>query len=200
MEIMYKKKNYKPSKIICVGMNYVDHIRELKDKMPGELVLFIKPGTAISDQIELPDKKNRYEGEISFLTKGGRFIGVGFGIDLTLPEEQKRLKEKGLPWEKCKAFDNSAIFSEFVEIEQVDDLKLELWINNKLRQSGGIGLMIHKPAEILSEINDYFTLENYDIVMTGTPNGVGELKKGDTVTGKIYSGEKLLVEKEWIAK
>lgn len=200
-KITYKNKDYEPSKVICVGRNYVEHIRELENEMPDELVLFIKPNSSICDQIYLPDQKCRYEGEISFLMKDGQVEGVGFGLDMTLVDVQKRLKKKGLPWEKSKAFNKSAVLSQFVTYDgDLGNLRIELWINGEMRQTGGVELMIHKPQDILVEIDRHFTVENYDVIMTGTPQGVGYFDKGDQVVGKLFENDKLLVEQNWIVK
>ncbi len=186
-----------PSKIICVGMNYAEHIKELGSGNPKEIVLFIKPNSAISQTLFLPEERCRYEGEISFIVKGGELAGVGFGLDLTLSEVQKRLKNKSLPWEKSKAFDSSALFSRFVPFNDVESLKLELSINGQPAQNGGVRLMIYKPAEILAEVKQSFTLEDGDIIMTGTPKGVGSYHVGDSFKGEIISNGKVLVTGGW---
>ncbi len=199
-EILFVDKQVRPSKVVCVGRNYVEHIKELNNQPPGEIVLFIKPNSAISQELILPDDLCRYEGEISFLMCGNKIKGVGFGIDLTLPVVQNRLKEKGLPWEKAKGFDNSAVFSNFVSLENYQDLYLELWINGELKQQSGIKLMLHQPDELLAEINKHFSLEDNDIIMSGTPSGVGLLNRGDRIIGKVFSGDKPIIKKDWVAK
>ncbi len=196
-KVIFEGREYYPSKVVCVGRNYVEHIKELNNEKPNEIVLFIKPNSSITDKIYRPDRKCRYEAEISFIVEKGEFIGVGFGIDLTLVEEQEKAKNKGLPWEKAKAFDNSAVFSEFVKIDNLQDLSLELYINGNLRQKADINLMIHKLDEILKEIKKYFSLKDGDIVMTGTPKGVGNFSKGDIFLGKIFNKGKVLIQKEW---
>ncbi|WP_457640746.1 fumarylacetoacetate hydrolase family protein [Persephonella sp.] len=191
-----------PTKVLCVGRNYTEHIKELNNKNPEEIVLFIKPNSSITTQLIHPQKNCRYEGEISFIFKDRKIAGVGFGLDLTLVDEQKRLKEKGLPWEKAKAFDNSAVFSKFVKIkkEDIQKIKMELWINGNPKQKGDITQMIYKPDEIINEIKKYFSINNYDILMAGTPAGVGSFKKGDNFVGKIFLGEELLLEEKWTVK
>ncbi|ACO04395.1 MAG TPA: FAA hydrolase family protein [Persephonella sp.] len=198
--VVFDSKEVFPSKIICVGRNYTDHIRELGNKNPEEIVLFIKPNSSISDILLKPDERCRYEGEISFIFKDGQIAGVGLGIDLTLIDVQKRLKEKGLPWEKSKAFDNSAVFSDFVRVDSIDYIRMELWINGKLRQSGSVSQMIYSVDQIVNEIKRYFSINDYDILMCGTPEGVGEFEKGDIFIGKIFSGDKLLTEGRWTAE
>lgn len=196
-KVVYKGMQVVPSKIVCVGRNYVEHIEELKNPVPEDIVLFIKPNSSISKDIIKPRERCRYEGEISFIVCNGEFVAVGFGIDLTLINQQQIAKEKGLPWEKAKAFDNSAVFSEFVEFKDISSLKMKLFVNGQLKQFGTIDMMIYKPADILEKIKDYFTLEDWDIVMSGTPKGVGEFEIGDEFVGQIFEGDRLLVEGRW---
>ncbi|WP_457625840.1 fumarylacetoacetate hydrolase family protein [Persephonella sp.] len=200
--VIFEDRLYTPSKIICVGRNYYKHIKELKNKNPEEIVLFIKPNTSVSSQLIKPVKKCRYEGEISFIMKEGRIAGVGLGIDLTLVDEQERLKTKRLPWEKAKAFDSSAVFSDFVKIrsEDIEKIRMELFINGELRQSGDVSGMIYKPSEIIEEIKKYFTIYDGDIIMCGTPEGVGLFEKGDIFEGKIYINDRQVVQKRWTVK
>ncbi|MDP7423441.1 MAG: fumarylacetoacetate hydrolase family protein [bacterium] len=199
--VNFDNQNVVPGKIVCVGMNYVEHIRELKGRDPEELVLFMKPNSAVSEDLVLPAAASRYEGELSFIMRDGRPAGIGFGLDLTLSQVQKRLKGKGLPWEKSKAFDRSAIFSRFIPFtENFRDLALELWINGELRQNGSVDLMLHKPSAILKEIARHFTLDDNDIVMTGTPKGVGTFARGNVFTGKLFRQKKLLLEQTWTVK
>ena len=190
------------SKVVCIGRNYVDHIKELNNETPAEPVIFMKPNSAISDQITINDNDAiHYEGEISFVVNNGKLDAVGFGLDLTKREIQTKLKGKGLPWERAKAFDGSAVFSEFAPVEgNMEDLRLELWINGELIQSGGVDLMLYKPTEILAEINTFSTLEDGDIIMTGTPKGVGVINFGDEFIGKIYNNNTLLVERTWVVQ
>jgi len=188
-----------PSKIICIGRNYAAHIEELDNEVPEQAVIFIKPNSSISDEI-IANKNDsiHFEGEISFLIKHDEIKGVGFGLDLTKREIQARLKSKGLPWERAKAFDGAAVFSEFVPFSgDFHNLRMELFINSTLTQSGGCSLMLHKPDEILSEIKSFLSLEDGDVIMTGTPKGVGPIVPGDTFTGKIYDDRKLIVEGHW---
>lgn len=189
-----------PSKIICVGRNYLEHIHELNNEIPDDIVLFIKPNSAISEKLKKPKRKSRYEAEISFIVENGEIVGVGIGFDITLVEEQEKAKKKGLPWEKAKAFDGSAVFSKFVRIDKVDDIYLEVYKNGVLKQKADISLMIHKPKKILEEIKKYFSLYNGDIIMTGTPKGVGSFEKGDIFHGKLFYKGKLLIEKSWVVE
>lgn len=188
-----------PSKIVCIGRNYVDHIKELGNEVPKEPVIFIKPNSSISKEI-ISSKSDiiHYESEISFLILGGDLRGISFGLDLTKREVQSELKAKGLPWERAKAFDNSAVFSSFKSFSgNVSDLRIELHINDVLVQEGNYQLMLNKPATILSEVTSFMSFEDGDILMTGTPKGVGVINSGDIFTGKIFEKDTLLIESIW---
>ena len=184
-----------------MGRNYLDHIEELNNEVPDEPVIFSKPNSAISEKLcSFHQEPLHYEGELSFLFENGHFSAVGFGLDITKRTLQNKLKAQGLPWERCKSFDGSAIFSRFVEIEEISqNLSLELSINGRIVQSGNVGLMIHKPDDILTSILSFMILENGDIVMTGTPKGVGEIKAGDRFCGKIMDRDSMLTQVEWLA-
>lgn len=178
-----------PSKVVCIGRNYVDHIKELANEMPDEMVVFFKPNSAISSTLNAQhnDDVLHYEAELSFLYQGGQFTAVALGLDLTKREVQGKLKAKGLPWERAKAFDGSAVFSDFISIEQnaIKQLNLSMSINDKLKQKGGVTLMMVKPDEILKELQCFVSLEDGDIVMTGTPKGVGVIAKNDDFIGQV---------------
>ncbi|MDD4504787.1 MAG: fumarylacetoacetate hydrolase family protein [Sulfurospirillaceae bacterium] len=195
-------KRVAPSKVVCVGRNYVEHIQELNNEMPTSMVIFMKPNSAVSEVLVSGKNPLHYEGEISFLIKQGRVSAVAFGLDLTNRVLQNELKEKGLPWERAKAFDGAGVFSSFVSIDEseVEKLSMQLWINGVLTQEGGIGLMIHKPLDIIEEINSFSSLIDNDIIMSGTPKGVGSFKSGDIFVGKIFVGKKEVLSKEWITK
>jgi len=198
--VKYKNETVFPTKIVCVGRNYVEHIKELGNEKPDHMVLFNKPNSAISEELYFVSEDNHYEAEISFLVKNGAIVAVGFGFDITKRELQTKLKNKGLPWERAKAFDKSAVFSEFVEIETVDALELELRVDGALRQKGTVELMIYKPEEIVKEIESFMSLDEYDIVMSGTPKGVGGYKKGEKFQGILKQKSKTLISKSWIVK
>ena len=119
-----------PSKIVCIGRNYVDHIRELGNEVPKEPVIFLKPNSAINSGIYSSESDViHFEGEMSFVVENGELAGIGFGLDLTKREVQTSLKARGLPWERAKAFDRSAVFSEFVGFDgDISQLRLELFI------------------------------------------------------------------------
>ena len=193
--------NITPSKIICVGRNYVEHISELGNEVPDNMVLFIKPNAAISEQLRSYHQETlHYEAELCFLYQQGGFIAVAVGLDLTKRALQSRLKEKGLPWERAKAFTDSALFSDFVTLDSVDEnLALELHINGECRQSGAIAMMLYSPQAILKEIQSFIELEDGDIIMTGTPAGVGEVVAGALFEGRVLLHDTVLVTKQWRA-
>ena len=117
--VMVDKQSVIPSKVVCVGRNYVEHIKELNNEMPTSMVIFMKPNTAVSSELITGKQMPlHYEGEICFLIKQGKISAVGFGLDLTHRELQSELKAKGLPWERAKAFDGAAVMSSFVSIEK----------------------------------------------------------------------------------
>ncbi|TMM45089.1 fumarylacetoacetate hydrolase family protein [Colwellia ponticola] len=202
-----------PSKVVCIGRNYVDHIKELANEVPDEMVVFIKPNSAISSTLFAQHNSDvlHYEAELSFLYQGGKFTAVALGLDLTKREVQGKLKAKGLPWERAKAFDKSAVFSDFISLEQngidqedIEQLTLSLLINDELKQQGGVALMMAKPAEILTELQTFLTLEEGDIVMTGTPKGVGVINDNDQFIGQLYLSQaetkKVLLDCQWRAQ
>ena len=172
---------------------------------------FFKPNSAITNELKSKHLGDvlHYEAELSFLYQQGKFTAVALGLDLTKRKLQSKLKEKGLPWERSKAFNGSAIFSDFVCIEQESiegesstSLALSLSINDEEKQQGGIDLMMIKPNEILTELQSFTQFEDGDIVMTGTPKGVGVIKPGDKFTGKVYlqGQEKALISCQWLAQ
>jgi len=202
-KIIFGNTQVTPSKIVCIGRNYVDHAKELGNDIPSEPVIFIKPNSSISKRLSIGSKEpNHYEAEICFLVQKGQLVAVGFGLDLTKRATQTRLKEACLPWERAKAFDGAAVFSKFVAVkkEQINRLSLELLINGERRQAGGVDLMLFKPLVILDEITQFLSLEDGDIIMTGTPKGVGEVEFGANFTGKIMIDDEVVVEDSWIAE
>jgi len=197
--VLFDGQPISPSKVVCIGRNYVEHIAELNNEVPTEPVIFVKPNSAISTEIKTHAVDAiHYEAEISFLMDDNQFVGVGVGLDLTKREVQSVLKSKSLPWERAKAFDASAIFSEFVSFEQpVDSLSLVLSINDQVIQQANYQLMIYKPAEIVTAVDEFMSFEKHDILMTGTPKGVGKINQGDKFTGQIFSQNTLLVSQSW---
>ena len=200
--IILDKQSVIPSKVVCVGRNYVEHIQELNNEVPTSMVIFMKPNSSITDTLTVFPHTLHYEGEICFAVKNGKLSAVGFGLDLTNRTLQNELKGKGLPWERAKAFDGAAVLSEFVSIseKEINTLSMHLYINDVLVQEGTIDLMIHKPASILAEIQTFATFEDNDVIMTGTPKGVSTYEKGDKFVGKIFIDGKEVISQEWIAK
>ena len=199
--ITYENQQLEVSKVVCIGRNYVEHIEELGNEIPSSMVVFNKPNSAISDRLYYFSEHCRFEGEICFLIRNDKIDAVGFGLDLTHADIQNHLKSKGLPWERAKAFDHSAVLSDFVPLnEDINTLKMKLFINDALVQFATYDLMMYKPDTMLSEIQSFMTLEDNDIVMSGTPKGVGTYKVADRFLGQIYSNETLLVEKKWVVE
>ncbi len=196
-----------PSKIICVGRNYLEHINELNNEIPENMVLFFKPNSAIATTLNATHctkgivDEIHFESEICFVYENQRLSAVGIGLDLTKRDLQSKLKTKGLPWERAKAFDGAAMFSDFVEIDQPSDqLQLTLHIDDQLTQKALITKMIYSPSQILAEIQTFISLEDGDIIMTGTPQGVGKIVSGSTFQCELSAADKLLVSKQWLAQ
>jgi 2-keto-4-pentenoate hydratase/2-oxohepta-3-ene-1,7-dioic acid hydratase in catechol pathway len=207
-EVKMKKINleqheYCPSKVLCIGRNYVEHIKELNNAIPDQMVIFHKPNCSITQTLYAFNQEPlHYETEICFLVEEGEYIGVGLGLDLTKRNLQSVLKGKGLPWERAKSFNHSAVLSRFIALEGIDvaSLQLELLINCVRVQSGGVAQMLYPPQAILNELKSYLTLENGDVVMTGTPQGVGMVHVGDVFLARLKSMDRTLIETEWVAQ
>ncbi|MEN8770288.1 MAG: fumarylacetoacetate hydrolase family protein [Glaciecola sp.] len=191
-----------PSKIVCIGRNYVEHINELGNEMPTEPVIFIKPNSAITDVMTFdPQEDIHYEAELTFVVQDGTLSGVGIGLDLTKRAVQSQLKAKGLPWERAKSFDGSAVLSNFVSIPgRIEELSLELYINGELTQLATFDLMLHKPNDILAEVSAFMTCEEGDLIMTGTPKGVGSIQLGATFMARVLSNQQTILENTWKVK
>lgn len=199
--VKYNDLTIIPSKIVCIGRNYVEHIHELSNEIPSSMVVFNKPNSAITDTLHFISPDTRFEGEICFLIMDDKISGIGFGLDLTKADIQNHLKAKGLPWERAKGFDDSAVLGNFVPLDApLESLQMTLHINGVLIQEATFDLMIYKPLEMIKEIKSFMSFEDGDIIMSGTPKGVNTYKTGDTFVGRIYSNEKVLVESKWIVK
>ena len=197
--IKYNNTEITPSKVVCIGRNYVEHIKELNNETPDTMVVFNKPNSAISDKLYFISDETRFESEICFLIINGKIDGVGFGLDLTKADIQNKMKTKGLPWERAKSFDNSAVLSEFVKFDgDITKLRLELFINDELIQFADYDLMIYKPKQMIEEIKSFMSLEDGDIIMSGTPKGVDNFKLNDKFIGKIYCNGELLIQSKWM--
>jgi len=197
-------------KIIAIGRNYAAHASELNNPIPDNPVIFLKPDTAAlkdNKPFYIPDFSSdiHYELEVVLkICKEGKHISekfaskyydeIGLGIDFTARDIQTKHKEKGLPWELAKAFDNSAAISSFVskdEIRDLNDLQFDLSINGQVRQNGNTKNMLFSFDHIISFVSRYITLRKGDLIFTGTPEGVGQVQPGDLLEAKMQ-GHKLL--------
>lgn len=191
-------------KLICIGRNYTAHINELENEKPKDPVVFIKADSAVlpKDQdFYLPPFSNNVHHEVELLvkiTKVGKHIAkefahkyydeVGLGVDFTARDVQDVLKSKGLPWEKAKSFDGSAVIGKWVpksNYRDLNELGFSLKKNNKVVQSSNSELMLWKMDELISYVSQFFTLKKGDIIFSGTPAGVGKVNTGDVLEGFI---------------
>lgn len=187
-----------PSKVVCIGRNYVEHIYELNNEIPSSMVVFNKPNSSITDTLRFISDDTRFEGEICFVMMGGKIGGIGFGLDLTKGSLQNHLKTKGLPWERAKGFDGSAVLGDFIPLKvPLESLRMTLHINDTLVQEATYELMIYKPLEMVREIQTFMSFEDGDIIMSGTPKGVNTYRIGDTFVGRIYSDTRQILEQCW---
>ncbi|MBS97852.1 MAG: isomerase/hydrolase [Oceanospirillaceae bacterium] len=191
-------------KVVCIGRNYAEHARELNNEIPTEPLLFMKPATALAP-LDEPVTVPKGHGSVHFETELAVLIGerltdvdaqaaqhgiagVGLALDLTLRDVQDQLKSKGHPWERSKAFDGACPVSRFLTPASVGDLtdvNLRLTVNDEVRQEGNSAQMLTPVLAIISYISQWFTLEPGDLVLTGTPAGVGPLKPGDKLVVEI---------------
>lgn len=194
-------------KIICIGRNYADHISELGNDRPSEPVIFMKPDTALlkdNEPFYHPDFSSDIHHEVEVLVrinKQGKSITpefaenyydeIGLGVDFTARDIQTKVKEKGLPWERAKAFNGSAPVSKFISKKDFDlsNLNFRLDKNNETVQQGNTNLMLWNINEVISEISQFILLKTGDIIFTGTPKGVGSVKIGDRLQGYIEDQE-----------
>jgi 2-keto-4-pentenoate hydratase/2-oxohepta-3-ene-1,7-dioic acid hydratase in catechol pathway len=196
-------------KIICIGRNYTDHIKELANDRPEEPVVFLKPDTSIllhkqpffippwSDdvhhEVEVVVKINRIGKHIDEKFAHKYYEEIGLGIDFTARDVQQKLKGKGLPWEKAKAFDGAAVISrDFINIEdlpELDNLDFQLFKNGELQQDGNTSHMLWKIDEIIAYVSQYFTLKIGDLIYTGTPAGVSKVQENDILKGVLHGKE-----------
>ena len=192
----------RPSKILCIGRNYADHVREMGDVegLPSEPVIFLKPPSALladGGTIELPKQSEDVHHEVELVAvigKGGKHIaeadaldhvaGYALGLDLTARDIQRKAKDSGKPWSVAKGFDTFAPLGPVVAAEEVGDvqrLDIQLAVNGDVRQSGNTGQMLFPIARLVSLLSEYFTLEPGDLIYTGTPEGVGPVQDGDVL-------------------
>lgn len=195
-------------KLICIGRNYTDHIKELENQKPTDPVVFLKPDTSIllkKQPFFIPDFSDEVHHEVEVLVKikkVGKYIDekfahkyydeIGLGIDFTARDLQAQLKTKGLPWEKAKAFDGAAVIGKWLpksNFENVDNINFSLKKNDEVVQSGNTELMLWKIDELIEYVSKYFTLKIGDIIFTGTPAGVGKVFANDRLMGYIEDQE-----------
>lgn len=194
-------------KIICIGRNYAKHIEELDNEKPKEPVIFMKPDSAVllkNNPFIIPPFSQDIHYEVEVLVKInriGKFIEqkfahkyydeIGLGIDFTARDLQNRLKEKGLPWEKAKAFDGSAVIGNFCHKSEIDldNIKFQLFKNKELVQDGESSHMLWKIDELIAYVSQYFTLKIGDVIFTGTPAGVGKVAPNDVLKGMLEGKE-----------
>lgn len=200
-------------KIICIGRNYADHISELNNERPTEPVIFMKPDSSIlpnKNPFVIPAFSNDIHHEVEILVKickVGKHIDakfahkyyeeIGLGIDFTARDLQSKLKEKGLPWEKAKAFDHSAIIGSFLpkkSLSSLENINFELRSNGVVVQTGNTSLMLWKIDEIIAYVSQFFTLKKGDIIFTGTPKGVASVKTGDVLEGFIENNQAFKIQ------
>jgi 2-keto-4-pentenoate hydratase/2-oxohepta-3-ene-1,7-dioic acid hydratase in catechol pathway len=191
-------------KLICIGRNYTDHIKELENERPTDPVVFLKPDTSVllkKQPFFIPEFSNDVHHEVEILVKinkVGKYIDkkfahkyydeIGLGIDFTARDLQAQLKSKGLPWEKAKAFDGAAVIGDWVpkkEFNDINNINFSLYKNDEVVQQGNTSLMLWKIDEIIEYVSKYFTLKIGDIIFTGTPSGVGKVVANDKLKGFI---------------
>ncbi|MBP2282648.1 2-keto-4-pentenoate hydratase/2-oxohepta-3-ene-1,7-dioic acid hydratase in catechol pathway [Flavobacterium sp. CG_23.5] len=196
-------------KIICIGRNYTNHIEELQNERPTEPVVFMKPDSAVllkQHPFVIPEFSEDVHHEIEIIvkiSKVGKYIEPKFahkyydeisvGIDFTARDLQDKLKAKGLPWEKSKAFDGSAVIGEFLpknKFNSLENLTFELTNNNETVQKSNSSFMLWKIDELISYVSQFFTLKIGDIIFTGTPEGVAAVKPDDVLEG-FLEGQQL---------
>ena len=213
VHILGTAQRFPIGKIVCLGRNYSEHIKELGNEVPDKPVIFIKPATSVipdGGTIIIPDYSDdcHHEVELALLIgKTGKNIvrdeamnhvaGYGVAIDLTLRDVQSTQKEKGLPWEIAKGFDTSCPLTDFVPAEKVEDphnLQLKLSINDETKQDGNSSFMMRQIPQIIEEMSAIFTLEEGDVILTGTPAGVGRIQSGDVIVAEIAQVGRLEVK------
>ncbi|MBF8151128.1 fumarylacetoacetate hydrolase family protein [Winogradskyella sp. F6397] len=195
-------------KLICIGRNYTDHIKELENEKPTDPVVFLKPDTSIllkKQPFFIPDFSDDVHYEVEVLVKinkVGKYIDrkfahkyydeIGLGIDFTARDLQAQLKAKGLPWEKAKAFDGAAVVGKWLpktRFQSIDNINFSLKKNDAIVQNGNTELMLWKIDEIIEYVSKYFTLKIGDIIFTGTPAGVGKVFAEDQLKGYLENEE-----------
>ena len=191
-------------KIICIGRNYTDHIEELANERPEDPVVFLKPDTSLvlkNQPFFIPPFSDDVHYEVEVLVRINRigkhiqqkfshkyYDEIGLGIDFTARDLQAKLKGKGLPWEKAKAFDGAAVVGDWVnksELPHIDELQFEMTKNGTVVQQSSSALMLWKVDELIAYVSQFFTLKIGDIIFTGTPAGVGPVVENDVLEGYL---------------
>jgi 2-keto-4-pentenoate hydratase/2-oxohepta-3-ene-1,7-dioic acid hydratase in catechol pathway len=202
--ILKPNKEFRVGKFVCVGQNYDKHIAEMSAERTSDPVLFLKPSTSVVNEgspIKLPPFSNEVHHEIELallVSKKAKSIksddwknyiaGVGIALDLTMRDHQAVAKTKGLPWSVSKGFDGACPIGTFIPlnaVNNIEELKILLYVNGEIRQEGNTNQMIFSPEKLFEYISSIFTLEPGDIILTGTPSGVGPLQSGDEIKGII---------------
>ena len=191
-------------KIICIGRNYTDHIKELANERPEDPVVFLKPDTSLvlkNQPFFIPPFSDDVHYEVEILVRINRigkhiqqkfahkyYDEIGLGIDFTARDLQAKLKAKGLPWEKAKAFDGAAVVGDWMnksELPHIDELQFEMTKNGTVVQQSSSALMLWKVDELIAYVSQFFTLKIGDIIFTGTPAGVGPVVENDVLEGSL---------------
>jgi 5-carboxymethyl-2-hydroxymuconate isomerase len=207
------EKTYRVGKIVCLARNYSEHIRELGNEVPDRAVLFIKPASSLvgdGGTVVIPSFSGECHHEVELavlIGRRGRAIseeealdyvaGYGVAIDMTLRDVQNELKAKGLPWELAKGFDTACPLSDFVPAKRIVDphaLEISLRVNGEVRQDSSTACMMRRVPAIIREVSAVFTLDEGDIILTGTPAGVGPVKRGDRMVAEIENLGRLEVD------
>lgn len=193
-------------KVVCVGRNYAEHAKELNNPIPSQPILFMKPTTSVvpmAEPLVIPQDQGSVHHELEIALLIGEplanaeesdcaqaIVGVGLALDLTLRDVQTKLKEKGHPWERAKAFDGACPVSEFVGADHIQDwnsIALQLIRNGDIQQQGSSAEMLFPILPLVAHISKVFSLQPGDLILTGTPAGVGPLVSGDQLEAKLFA-------------
>ena len=204
IKIQNTSKEYSVGKIVCVGRNYIEHAQELGNEVPEKPVIFLKPSSALifsGNEIVYPEFSSEMHHEVELVLLIGEKIknastqeaadaitGYGVGLDMTLRDIQNELKKKGHPWTIAKCFDTSAVVSDFIHKENYGltlDEEISLTVNREVKQKDKLNKMIFNPVQLVEYISSLMTLEEGDLVFTGTPKGVSKVNKGDKLNAEI---------------
>lgn len=211
--LLPQRKTYHVNTIFCIGKNYALHAREMKSDVPGEPVVFLKPVTSLvknGKEVILPKQSQDVHHEVEvvvLLGKGGKDIsenkamnhiaGIGLGLDITARDLQQKAKEKGWPWSVSKGFDTFAPVSDFLSLTQfknLNDLEFELLVNEQSKQKGKVSDMVFSIPKLISYLSTIFTLQEGDLIFTGTPEGVGPIRYNDKLKALLGNELQLQVQ------